>query len=217
MHRKPVEKSFCTTREAADLLGVSVGTVQMWAETGVLQAWKTSGGHRRVMRDSIERLLHKAPQAPTPLHAEAGVSGPTLESVAPAQRRLRIMVVEDDATLLRLYGLHLRHWPMAHELSLLNNAFTALLQLGRQDTDLLILDLHMPGTNGFDLLRVLRQAHELERTTIVVVTGLDAASIAERGGLPSGIEILPKPVPFDQLLSIATGIVNRPEFLLAAA
>jgi excisionase family DNA binding protein len=50
-----VKKSFCTTREAATLLGVSVGTVQLWVENGLLQAWKTAGGHRRVMRDSIAR------------------------------------------------------------------------------------------------------------------------------------------------------------------
>ena len=55
-----VEKSFCTTRQAADLLGVSVGTVQLWVENGLLKAWKTAGGHRRVIRDSVDALLHMA-------------------------------------------------------------------------------------------------------------------------------------------------------------
>ena len=36
-----IEKTFCTTREAADLLGVSVGTTQLWVENGLLAAWKT--------------------------------------------------------------------------------------------------------------------------------------------------------------------------------
>ena len=44
---------------------------------------------------------------------------------------------------------------------------------------------------------------------IVVVTGLDAAEIERRGGIPPGIEILPKPVPFDRLLSIATDLVKQ--------
>lgn len=48
MKESAIKKSFCTTREAAGLLGVSVGTVQLWVESGLLQAWKTSGGHRRV-------------------------------------------------------------------------------------------------------------------------------------------------------------------------
>jgi excisionase family DNA binding protein len=60
-----IEKTFCTTREAAALLGVSIGTVQLWVESDLLQAWKTAGGHRRVLRDSVDRLLHKSVQVPS--------------------------------------------------------------------------------------------------------------------------------------------------------
>eukprot|EP01036_Dinobryon_divergens_P016193 gene16192-21946_t len=45
-----IEKTFCTTREAASRLGISIGTVQLWVEKGLLSAWKTEGGHRRVTR-----------------------------------------------------------------------------------------------------------------------------------------------------------------------
>ena len=43
-----VEKVFCTTSEAATILAISVGTVQLWVDSGLLVAWKTAGGHRRV-------------------------------------------------------------------------------------------------------------------------------------------------------------------------
>lgn len=212
MPRSAVEKSFCTTREAASLLGVSVGTVQLWVEKGLLEAWKTGGGHRRVVRDSIERLLHK----PAP---GAGVTG--LVPVAPAQPRgasdttvshpsegtpataLTVMVVEDEASLLRLYEVQVRRWPMHPEFVGLDNGFSALIVLGRKRPDLLILDLHMPEMDGFGMLRVISSTPELSRTRIVVVTGLDAEEVRLRGGLPAGIEILPKPVPFDRLLAIA--------------
>ena len=46
----------CTTREAAELLGVSLRTIQLWVDNGVLEAWKTVGGHRRVSRQSIDAL-----------------------------------------------------------------------------------------------------------------------------------------------------------------
>jgi hypothetical protein len=32
------------------------------------------------------------------------------------------------------------------------------------------------------------------------------AEVARRGKIPSGVEVLPKPVPFDRLRAIATGI-----------
>jgi excisionase family DNA binding protein len=44
----------CSTREAADRLGVSLRTVQLWSEAGLLRAWKTPGGHRRILTDSID-------------------------------------------------------------------------------------------------------------------------------------------------------------------
>ena len=191
-----VEKSFCTTREAATLLGVSVGTVQLWVESGLLQAWKTSGGHRRVMRDSVEGLLHKKPGA---------AIGARVVSVT-GQRSLRVMVVEDDPSLLRLYETQLARWPLPMELTLMDNAISALLHMGRGGPDLLITDLHMPGMDGFAMLRVLNQSPEMARTRIVVVSGLDANEITEHGGVPQGVEVLAKPIPFARLLTIAQGI-----------
>jgi excisionase family DNA binding protein len=203
MQEVHIEKSFCTTREAAALLGVSVGTVQLWVESGLLQAWKTAGGHRRVLRDSVDRLLHKKP-APTQAGATPAVD----------PRRLNVLVVEDDANLLRLYDANISRWPMAPEVTIIDNAVSALLMMGRRCPDLLVTDLRMPDMDGFNMLRVLRASPEFARTTIVVVSGLDAAEIEERGGIPAGIEILPKPIPFNRLLAIATDIVNQGRFQL---
>ena len=194
-----VQKSFCTTREAATLLGVSAGTVQLWVENGLLQAWKTAGGHRRVLRDSVESLLHKKPAAPV---------GTTVVSVS-GQRRTRVMVVEDDPSLLRLYETQLARWTIPMELTLMDNAISALLHMGRGGPDLLITDLHMPGMDGFAMLRVLNQSPEMARTKMVVVSGLDADEINARGGVPTGVEVLAKPIPFAQLLSIAQGLARQ--------
>jgi len=194
-----IQKTFCTTREAAALLGVSIGTVQLWVESDLLQAWKTAGGHRRVMRESVDRLLHKSAQ----------VEQPQAKSLAAEkERRLSVLIVEDDPSLLRLYQAKMSRWPIKLDLATADNAVAALLAIGRGGPDLLITDLNMPFTNGFEMLRVLTRAPEAVHTTIVVVSGLDAAEIARRGPVPPGIEVLSKPVPFDRLLAIATGILK---------
>ena len=118
-----VEKNFFTTREAADMLGVAVSTIQLWVESGILQAWRTTGGHRRVLRASVEAMLHKGP-TPQRGVTERRVAAPS------AQRRLRVMIVDDDAILLRLYRAKLAQWPMAPEVVALDNAVTALLTIG---------------------------------------------------------------------------------------
>jgi excisionase family DNA binding protein len=194
-----IQKTFCTTREAAALLGVSIGTVQLWVESDLLQAWKTAGGHRRVMRESVDRLLHKAADAP---------SAPVKLPAADKERRLSVLIVEDDPSLLRLYQAKMSRWPIKLDLVTVDNAVAALMAIGRGGPDLLITDLNMPFTNGFEMLRVLTQAPEAVNTTVVVVSGLDAAEIARRGPVPPGIEVLSKPVPFDRLLAIATGILK---------
>lgn len=200
-----IQKVFVTTREAAALLGVSVGTVQHWVEGGVLQAWKTTGGHRRVLRDSVELLLHKhvpavvpaVPQSP-PVQAVDKVQEP-----AAVSQKLKIMVVDDNPHLLQLYRIHMSRWEMKPEVIALDNAIAALLQMGRSSPDLLITDLRMPGMDGYGMLQELCKTPDMARTTMVVVTGLDMAEVQASGRIPPGIDILPKPIPFARLEAIA--------------
>ncbi|MBP2562068.1 excisionase family DNA binding protein [Neorhizobium galegae] len=58
-------KDVLTTAKAAELLGVSTRTAQLWVENGQLPSWKTPGGHRRIPRqavlDLIENPVHEEP------------------------------------------------------------------------------------------------------------------------------------------------------------
>lgn len=57
-----------TTRDAAELLGVSVSTAQKWIEGGAIASWKTPGGHRRMRRSAVLALLEErmAPPGESP-------------------------------------------------------------------------------------------------------------------------------------------------------
>jgi len=198
-----VIKSFVTTQEAAQMLGVTIRTVQMWTESGLLSGWKTEGGHRRIHRDSVQRLLHDT-GAKNLLRRKTDVAG-----ASPAVRPLRVLIVEDDQTLLRLYRLQLARWSLAPEVMTASNGFEALVRIGKMQPDLLISDLSMPEMDGFQMLRTLRSLPELDTTEIVVVTGLDKSDVATRGGLPDGIEILSKPIPFPLLVKIAQRVAAQ--------
>ena len=210
MRATNIEKSFCTTREAAALLGVSVGTVQQWADKGLLKAGKSAGGHRRVLRDSVDSLLRDGLPA---LIATA----PVADQLPVNPRRLRVLVVEDEPALLRLYQVKLSNWPMQPEVRISTDGFEALLRMSECWPDLLIVDLQIPHINGFAMLKILSQTPEMARATIAVVTGMDAEVIKERGGVPPRVEVLPKPIPFDRLLAIATGIVQQSSSQIAAS
>lgn len=64
-------KDILTTAKAAELLGVSVRTAQMWVESGQLPSWKTPGGHRRIPRQAVLNLIEETPIAPLDLGANA--------------------------------------------------------------------------------------------------------------------------------------------------
>lgn len=59
-----------STRQAAKLLCASVRTVQIWVDNGKLVAWKTPGGHRRVLRASVDEMLAERQRASTSIPRE---------------------------------------------------------------------------------------------------------------------------------------------------
>ena len=49
------EQQYLSTRQSAKMLQVSLGTVQKMVEEGDLIAWKTRGGHRRILVTSLNQ------------------------------------------------------------------------------------------------------------------------------------------------------------------
>ena len=187
----PASQEVCSTKEAASLLGVSHRTVQLWVESGVLQAWKTAGGHRRILVTSVHRLVSQRNQA-----VAVGQPAPVIAAAAPVGRR--IVMADDDATLLRLYELELSGWGLDAELIKARDGFDALIKIGEAQPDLLISDLNMPGMDGFRMVRTLRADPRYGKMAIIVISGLDRATIASMG-LPDDIPVFSKPVRFTEL------------------
>jgi excisionase family DNA binding protein len=175
---------YCTTREAAVMLGVSVRTVQLWAERGVLDVWKTGGGHRRIGIDSLRRFM------------AGGAAG---RQAAPAAEPFKIVVVDEDAALLKLYQVRLRGWGAGIEVYAAHDAFEALLLLGQQQPNMLITEAALPGLDGVSMIRTLAAHPQYAGLQIVVVTQLSASEVAARGGLPPQVSFHTKPVPFGEL------------------
>jgi excisionase family DNA binding protein len=57
------ETEYLSTRQSAKVLQVSLGTVQKMVELGELIAWKTRGGHRRILASSLDQQLQRRKRA----------------------------------------------------------------------------------------------------------------------------------------------------------
>jgi excisionase family DNA binding protein len=102
------KQDFISTREAAKRLGVALSTVQAWVESGVLPAWKTAGGHRRIPAEAVS--------------AFNGRQQESLASGLPPQTR-KILVVEDDPVMRHLYRQQIAGWQLPIELLTAEDGF----------------------------------------------------------------------------------------------
>lgn len=190
-------EEYCTTRDAAGVLGVSLRTIQVWVESGALQAWKTPGGHRRITVKSLEKMAVERSSAlgmaPSPAPAAASPYS--------------VMVIDDDPTMLRLYEMEMAGWDLPMQLTSAANGMDALIKIGRQRPDLLITDLTMPEIDGFGMIRQLRANEDYADMPVIVVSGLDERAL-KAGGLAPDILFFPKPVPFEALFDAVKRTLN---------
>lgn len=185
--------NFYTSREAAKVLGVSVTTIQIWVESGVLPAWKTAGGHRRIPSEAVEAMLAGQKTAAAKEHVTHPHS---------------VLIVEDEPVQRELYKLKFAEWDLPINLYLAQDGFEGLVMAGKYAPDLIIADLSMPGMDGFEMIRKLAQSEEIKVPAVIVVTGLSAQEIAERGGLPQGIPVYSKPLALGVLKPIVEQIAR---------
>ncbi len=185
-----------STRQAAEKLGVSLRTVQLWVEAGILRAWKTAGGHRRISVDSIQRLLEEREGA-----FDSSGSG----------HRFRVLVVEDEPDIRSLYSLALSNWGLPIDVTTAANGIEGLIRLGELRPDVLITDLRMPGLDGIEMLRILTRSHEFVGMEIVVVTAMPLDEVARQYDIPERVHLLEKPIPFDKIEHIVRSRIGDGE------
>ncbi len=80
------------------------------------------------------------------------------------------------------------------------NADSVIHRLGRQQPDVIISDIRMPGSSGLDLLAQIRELHP--RLPVIIMTAhsdLDSAVASYQGG---AFEYLPKPFDVDEAVSL---------------
>ena len=177
-----MKSTSCTTKEAASRLAVTTRTIQLWSDAGVLPAWKTPGGHRRFSLADIEALQKKL------------LGGEDKDEV-----KLKLLVIEDELDLLTLYRFNVEGWNFPIKLQTASDGYEGLLKIGTWQPDMIVTDLTMPNMDGFYMIEMLDRQSDMKKTEIVVVSALSQEDIANKGGLPEGIKVYQKPIPFDQI------------------
>lgn len=150
-----------------------------------------------------------AARAQTRHPAAPGDAAAALRAETPSARKaFKIVVVDDDPALLRLYELEMPGWGLPLQLFKAHNGVDALLQIEAHLPDLLVSDLNMPGMEGVRLISMLRSGPAHHGLPIIVVSGLDKSAILALG-IPSDMPVLTKPVQFSILQAAVEAALMR--------
>ena len=111
--------------------------------------------------------------------------------------KLRILVVDDNEDVADCLVMLLRRLGhISRSCSSGGDCFAALHDFRPQ---LILLDLSMPGQDGFDICRVIQQSPEFEDVPIIACSALDPYIVEERGVGCNFSHHLVKPVSLAQL------------------
>ncbi len=182
-------KAYLTPNEVAEMLMVSPVTVRQWAQKGQLNALSTPGGHRRFTRQEVDRF--------------ARAHGLTLQPVA--ADKLHILVVDDDEQFSRYLVELLTGYSEDIAVDIAHDGFDAGRKIQAFHAHVVLLDLMMPGMNGFEVCRMLKAEPETKGIRIIAMTAYPSQENTDLILAAGAEKCLGKPIDPELLLD-AIGI-----------
>jgi excisionase family DNA binding protein len=205
----------------AKLCNVSRTTVYRWIVNGHLKAYSLPSGHFRVRRSDLEAFREsfnipdevvrereeRVRQVIRDQHSASEGAGPIGEN-----NPLRVLIADDhEDMVLVLRKVVERFLPQAEIFEAINGVDTCV-SVGTVRPHLLLLDLMMPGMDGFAVLQELLRRPELSDSKVVIVSAYEPFDrVREIGSLnPQVVHCVPKPISVqdlgDKLKEIVQGL-----------
>jgi excisionase family DNA binding protein len=197
----PNDEVFLTTEEVLEYLQVNLRTVYRLIKAGKIPAVRV-GRQWRFRKRDIDNWLDSQRS-----RSANGGHGGSVSATQPRANRLKVLVVDDEASIRELLSKTLA---MAeYDVDTAPDATTALDRLGADSHyDLLIADLKMPGMDG---LALIRQAKQLKASLpIIIITGFSTEASAIDAVNLGVVGYLTKPFRVPQVLAAAAKALGAP-------
>ena len=179
----PQHKDYLTPNEVAELLRVAPVTVRSWAAKGMLRAELTPGGHRRFLRKDVESFVKsKGPAAPA--------------------SSLRVLIVDDDRFVADYLCAVLEGTGSSPSMATAHDGFEAGLKVGTFAPNVVLLDLMMPGLDGFEVCRRIKADPTTQSIRVLAMSSADQEENRQRILAAGAERFFPKPVDEASLLQV---------------
>ena len=173
-----------STFAIAQMLHVDPGSVANWIDQELLKAHRTPGGHRRVATEDLITFLreHKMPIPPE------------LETTP-----TRVLIVDDEPAITDLIARRIRTAHPDYKVVEAHDGFRAGTLVATLKPDVVILDLRMPGMDGYEVCRLIKSQEATKHAEIIAMTGFPSPENESRI-IECGARVcLPKPLDLDRV------------------
>ena len=178
-------------------LGIGLCLVQRLVEMhrGSVDVQSTLGkGSEFVVRLPVTTI--SAPEISAPVAPAA----PVPSDETPVARPMRVLVVEDNIDAAETLTMVLSAF--GHEIRIANDGHAAVSAAREFRPHVVLLDIGLPGLNGFEVAALLRAEPDLGDVVLIAMTGYGEVAARERSQAVGFDHHLVKPVDIDQILAI---------------
>ncbi len=190
------QKAVFTTFETAKLCHVSPLSIINWVNAGRLPAFRTPGGHRRIRREDLIRFMR---DNGIPLH----------DSLKDGSGHPKVLVVDDEAGIREVLAEHLSTRSRPYEVLTAADGFEAGRLVATFRPDVVVLDLKMPGLDGFQMCRTIKADPETSSTIVVAMTGYFSPETEARILECGAVRCFPKPLEPSALSSYIDSVFDQ--------
>ena len=163
----PKQKRYWGTQRVARVCQVSPATVANWIDQGLLKGHKTPTGRRRVETDDLAAFLRAHDMAVPP-------------DLTHGNGHATVVVVDDDPGYLKALVLTIERSDLDVEVVEAATGVDALLEIGRVQPTLIVLDYSLPDLNAPEVIcRLLEPGRQLNVEVIVVTGGMPERAAVE--------------------------------------
>ena len=154
-----MKKNALTTSDIAEYCDVSPRTAVQWISEGKIKAYRTPGNHSRV---KIEDFLTFLKNYNIPIPKE-------FISTDSQDNKKRILIVDDDKDMALTIERTLK-LQSKYDIDLAFDGFDAGRKVIEFKPDLVILDIRMPGMDGYAVTKRIKDIPELLHTKIIAIS-----------------------------------------------
>ncbi len=189
-----MDEQVYTTYQISKICSVDITTIMAWVDDGKLRAYRTPGGHRRVLHSDLIAFLKKY-NMPIPRDVREGGQ--------------KILIVDDDAMTVRLISRFLSKVDKNFQIETALDGFEAGQKLETFQPDIVILDILLPGVDGFRVLKNIRAHKTSEHIKICIISGIDIESTKAKALRAGADAFLAKPFDPERLSEILKSFLNE--------